>query len=319
VSFRGVYPAQVEETGALCLPAHYFHNLVKKVSGDFLDLVTGEDSKLQIQVGKYHYQVLGLPADQFPPIPEVGDQAVSEVESKLLREMIGKVIFSVCTDDSRRNLCGVLWEKVGDSQLRLVSTDGHRLTLIQRELPVAIEDKVLVPRKGMAEIFRLLSGVDKVRLGLNGENLVLKTDRESLFVRLLDEKFADYRRVIPKSFAFRFRVNRLALHDAIERISLLSKERVRGVVFNLNSEQLEVNFQNPEVGEGREVLAVALEKGDDSRLPLQVSFNARYLLEPLSTMKSEEVLLELNDQDSPVRLTDGDDYNYFGVIMPMVL
>ena len=319
VSFRGVYPAQVEEAGGLCLPAHYLHNLVKKVSGDFLDLTTGEESKLQIQVGKYHYQVLGLPAYQFPSIPEVGDQAVSEVESKLLREMIGKIIFSVCTDDLQRHLCGVLWEKVDDSQLRLVSTNGHRLTLIQRELPVAIEDRVLVPRKGMTEISRLLTGVNKVGLGLTKENLVLKTDQESLFVRLSDEKFPDYRRVIPESFAFRFRVNRLVLHDTIERISLLSKERVRGVVLNLGHDQLEVNFQNPEVGEGRELLPLTLEAGDDSRLPVQVGFNARYLLEPLAVMKSEEVLLELNDQNRPVRLTDGNDPNYFGVIMPMAL
>jgi len=319
VSFRGVYPAQVEETGALCLPAHYFHNLIKKVSGGFLDLSTSEGPKLQIQVGKHHYQVLGLPADQFPSIPEIGDQSMSEVQSKLLREMIGKIIFSVCTDDSRRSLCGVLWEKVGDSQLRLVSTDGHRLTLIQRELPVAIEDRVLVPRKGMGGISRLLAGADKVGLGLDKENLVLKTDQESLFVRLSSEKFPDYRRVIPKSFAFRFRVNRQALHDAIERISQLSRERFRGVVFNLGHDQLEVNFQNPEVGEGRELLPLTLEEGDADRLPVQVGFNARYLLEPLATVKSEEVLLELNDQNRPVRLTDGNDPNYFGVIMPMAL
>ena len=319
VSLREVYPAQVEETGGLCLPAHYFHNLVKKVSGDFLGLATGEDSKLQIQVGKYHYQVLGLPACQFPSIPETGDQAVSEVKSKLLREMIGKIIFSVCTDDSQRHLCGVLWEKVGDSQLRLVSTDGHRLTLIQRELPVGLEDKALVPRKGMREISRLLTGADKVSLGLDEKNLVLKTDQESLFVRLSDEKFPDYRRVIPENFAFRFRMNRRALHDTIGRVSLLSRERFRGVVFNLGHDQLEVNFQNPEVGEGRELLPLTLEEGDDSQLPVQVGFNARYLLEPLATMKGEEVLLELNDQDHPVRLTDGDDPNYFGVIMPMAL
>jgi len=319
VSFRGVYPAQVEETGALCLPAHYFHNLVKKVSGDFLDLAAGEDSKLQIQVGKYHYQVLGLPAAHFPSIPEIGGQAMAEVKSRLLREMIGKIIFSVCTDDSQRNLCGVLWEKVDDSQLRLVSTDGHRLTLIQRELPVALEDRVLVPRKGMGEISRLLAGVNKVGLGLGKKNLVLKTDQESLFVQLPDEKFPDYRRVIPKSFAFRFRVNRPALHDTIGRLSLLSRERSRGVVFNLGHNQLEVNFQDPEVGEGRELLPLTLEKGDNRRLPLQVGFNARYLLEPLAAMEGEEVLLELNDQDRPVRLTDGDDPHYFGVIMPMAL
>jgi len=323
VSFRGVYPAQVEEGGALSLPAHYFHNLVKEMPGDFLDLAAGGKSNLQIQVGESRYQLLGMPADQFPPLPEIGDQATSEVESKLLREMIDKTIFSVSMDDLQYHLSGIFWEKVEDLQLRLVSTDGHRLTLIQRELPeseqFAIEDGILIPRKGVAEISRLLAEVDKVSLGLSKKSLALKADQEFLFIRLLEKKFPDYRRIIPESFAFRFRVNRRALYETIKRISLLSTERFRGIIFNLGHDQLEVNFQNPEVGEGRELLPLTLEEGDAGQLPIQVGFNARYFLEPLAAMEGEEVLLELNDKDRPCRLMDVADPNYFGIIMPMSL
>lgn len=323
VSFRGLYPALVEEPGSLTLPAHYFHNLIKELPGDFLELTGTEKSNLQIQVGESRYQLLGLPADQFPPVPDIADQTMAEVESRRLKDMIEKTIFSVSVDDLQYHLSGILWEKVEDLQLRMVSTDGHRLTVIQRLLPeseqFAIEDGILIPRKGVAEISRLLAEEEKVSLGLSKKSLALKADHKFLFIRLLEKKFPDYRRIIPESFVFRFIINRQAMFDSIKRISLLSTERFRGVIFHLTADALEINFQNPEVGEGREILPLVLEEGDAGRLPLQIGFNARYFLEPLAAMTSEEVVLQLNDKDRPCRLTDKDDPDYFGIIMPMSL
>jgi DNA polymerase-3 subunit beta len=326
VSFRGVYPALVEEPGALTLPAHYFHNLVKELPGESLDLAGTEKSNLQIQVGESRYQLLGLPADQFPPIPEITDQAMAEVESRQLKDMIEKTIFSVSADDLQYHLSGIFWEKMESPeglQLRMVSTDGHRLTLIHRPLPeseqFAIEDGILIPRKGVAEISRLLAEEEKVSLGLSKKSLALKADNKFLFIRLLEKKFPDYRRIIPEAFEFRFVLNRQALFDTVKRISLLSTERFRGVIFNLSGDTLEVNFQNPEVGEGRELMPVTLAQGDASLLPMQIGFNARYFLEPLAAMTGEEVVLEMNDKDRPCRLLDKDDPNYFGIIMPMSL
>lgn len=323
VSFRGVYTAEVLESGALTLPAHYFHNLVKELPGDFLELAGTEKSNLQIQVGESRYQLLGLPADQFPPIPEITDQSMAEVESKQLKEMIEKTIFSVSVDDLQYHLSGIFWEKVEGLQLRLVSTDGHRLTVIQRPLPqseqFAIEDGILIPRKGVAEISRLLAEEEKVSLGLSKKSLALKADNKFLFIRLLEKKFPDYRRIIPESFAFRFSLNRQALFETIKRISLLSTERFRGVIFNLSADTLEVNFQNPEVGEGRELIPLTMEEGDAGQLPMQIGFNARYFLEPLAAMTGEAAVLEMNDKDRPCRLMDQDDVNYFAIIMPMSL
>ncbi|MBW1991782.1 MAG: DNA polymerase III subunit beta [Deltaproteobacteria bacterium] len=271
VSFRGVYPAMVEEAGSLTLPAHYFHNLVKELPGEFLDLTGTEKSSLQLQVGEARYQLLGLPADQFPPVPEIPEQDMAEVESKLLKEMIEKTIFSVSVDDLQYHLSGIFWEKVEDLNLRLVSTDGHRLTLIQRQFPesekFAIEEGILIPRKGVTEISRLLAEEERVSLGLSKKSLALKADNKFLFIRLLEKKFPDYRRIIPESFAWRFRLQRQELYDSIRRISLLSTERFRGIIFHLHPDNMEVTFQNPEVGEGREVLSLVMEEGDPDQLP----------------------------------------------------
>ena len=326
VSFRGFFPAEVLEPGSLTLPAHYVYNLIKELPGDTLDLTSTETSNVKIQMGESRYQLLGLPGDQFPPVPEIADLPLVEVESPLLREMIEKTIFSVSGDDLQYYLSGIFWERRQEPdgyQLRLVSTDGHRLTLIQRPLPAseqfAIEEGILVPRKGVAEISRMLREEEKVGLGLSKQSLALQADNKYLFIRLLEKKFPDYRRIVPESFAFRFALSRQGLYDTIRRISLLSTERFKGVVLTLGPDILEATFQNPEVGEGREVMPLSLEAGDEGLLPIQIGFNARYFLEPLSAMTGDTVLLELNDKDRPCRLMPADDPNYFGIIMPMSL
>ncbi len=326
VSFRGRYPALVEEPGSLTLPAHYVHNLVKELPGTELELTGTDKARLQLSVGESRYQLQGLPADQFPPVPEVADQLLVAVESKLLREMIDKTIFSVSTDDLQYHLSGIFWERLESPEglhLRLVSTDGHRLTVIQRPLPESehfhLEEGILIPRKGVAEISRLLAEEERVSLGLSKKSLALQVDQKYLFIRLLEKKFPDYRRIIPESFVYRFALNRQGLFETIRRISLLSTERFRGVIFHLGPESLEATFQNPEVGEGRELLPLSLEAGDPAGLPLTIGFNARYFLEPLAAMTGEEVVLEVNDKDRPCRLMAKDDPNYFGIIMPMSL
>ena len=326
VSFRGFFPAEVIEPGALTLPAHYVHNLIKELPGDSLDLTSTESSNVKIQAGESHYQLLGLPADQFPPVPEITDLTLVEVESPLLREMIDKTIFSVSVDDLQYHLSGIFWERRQEPDgfhLRLVSTDGHRLTLIQRPLPAseqfAIDEGILIPRKGVAEISRLLGEEEKVGLGLSKKSLALEADNKYLFIRLLEKKFPDYRRIVPESFAYRFALSRQALYETIRRIALLSTERFRGVVLSLGPDTLEVTFHNPEVGEGREVLPLTLETGDPAELPVQIGFNARYFLEPLSAMSGDTVFVELNDKDRPCRLVQQNDPNYFAIIMPMSL
>ncbi|MFZ5449652.1 MAG: DNA polymerase III subunit beta [Thermodesulfobacteriota bacterium] len=348
VSFRGFYPAEVMEHGALTVQAHYFYNLIKELPGDILDLTGTENSNLKIQEGEARYQLHGLPADQFPPVPEITDQELVQVESHMVKDMIEKTIFSVSADDLQYHLSSIYWERVGfpkggpeeeatleegveaeaepdlDYWLRLISTDGHRLTLIERPLAesgqFAIEKGILIPRKGMAEVIRFLAEEEQVSLGLGKQSLALKADDRHLFIRLLlDKKFPDYRRIIPGSFVYRFAINRRLFFETIRRISLLSTERFKGVILKLMPDHLEVTFNNPEVGEGREVLGVLMEQGDPEQLPMEIGFNARYFLEPLNAMTSDMVILEVNEKDRPCKLVEQTDPHYFSIIMPMSL
>ncbi|MBM4284886.1 MAG: DNA polymerase III subunit beta [Deltaproteobacteria bacterium] len=326
VSFRGSYPAEVAEPGALTLPAHYFHNLVKELPGETLSLAAGEGAKLKLQVGESHYQLIGLPADQFPPIPEVSEETLVTLESRQLKEMIERTIFSVSGDELQYHLSGIFWERLeleGVPFLRLVSTDGHRLTLMERPLPESesfdIGEGILIPRKGVAEISRLLAEEERVALGVTKKSLALRADHKHLFIRLLEKKFPDYKRIVPDSFVYQFVVNRQEFYNTLRRISLLSTERFRGVIMNLSADNLEAHFSNPEVGEGRELITLTLTQGDPAGLPISVGFNARYFLEPLAAMSADEVVLELNDRDRPCRLREREDEHYFAIIMPMSL
>jgi DNA polymerase-3 subunit beta len=327
VSFRGFYPAEVLEHGAVTVQAHYFFNLIKELPGDTLDLTSTDKAGLKIQVGDSRYQLNGLPADQFPPVPEITDQNLVETESHMVKEMIEKTIFSVSVDDLQYHLSSIFWERVETDTgflLRLISTDGHRLTMIERPLPgseqVPMEKGILIPRKGMAEVIRFLAEEEKVSLGLGTQSLALRADDRFLFIRLLqDKKFPEYRRIIPEAFAYRFAINRRELLEAIKRISLLSTERFKGVVLKLLSDRVEVTFTNPEVGEGYEQVPLFMEAGDPAGLPIEVGFNARYFLEPLNAMESDNTILEVNDKDRPCRLVDQGDPHYFSIIMPMSL
>jgi DNA polymerase-3 subunit beta len=344
VSFRGFYPAEVVEHGALTVQAHYLYNLIKELPGETLDLTGTENSNLKIQEEEARYQLHGLPADQFPPVPEITDQELVQVESRMVKEMIEKTIFSVSIDDLQYHLSSIFWERVGfprggpeaeqameegvepdlDYWLRLISTDGHRLTLIERPLQESgqfpIEKGIHIPRKGMAEVIRFLAEEEQVSLGLGKQSLALKADDRYLFIRILqDKRFPDYRRIIPEGFAYRFAINRRQFFNAIHRISLLSTERFKGVILKLMPDHLEVTFNNPEVGEGRELLGLLMEQGDVERLPMEIGFNARYFLEPLNAMASDMVVLQVNEQDRPCCLVDQTDPHYFSIIMPMSL
>ena len=330
ISYRGFCQAEVDQPGALTLPAHYFFNLIKVLPGTKLELNGADNCKLQIQTeaDKFHYRLEGLPPEQFPSIREVAGDAMLEVEAAVLKEMIDKTIFCVTSDEYNNNsFCGIFLEqeeKEGNLYLRMVSTDGNRLSLIDRRLPqdtqLSLEKGVLIPRKGAVEISRALDGEkNMVGLTLTDRELVLKVNGKFLMVRLLDRKFPNYRRIIPEGFEYGFTVDRIAFLGILKRISLLSTERFKGVLLEIGPDVLEAKFENPEVGNGKEKIPLSLAFGDDGNLPLRVGYNAKFLLEPLSVMRCERVILEYTSTDKPCRIRGEGDTDYFGMAMPMSL
>ncbi|MDD3582025.1 MAG: DNA polymerase III subunit beta [Desulfobacca sp.] len=331
VSFRGFYPAQVQEEGQLTVPAISFFNIIRELPSATIALEDTDNANLIIQVGEARYQLMGLAADQFPPLPTGANLEMVTCKTQLLREMIEKTSFSVSSDDLQYHLSGVYVEKITENdiiKLRMVSTDGHRLSLIDRLVPGAdqfgFDEGIIIPRKGVAEIQRLLADGEECSIGFDRKNLTLQQDNKFLFIRLLDKKFPDYRRIIPANFGVQFILPRREFFEALKRLSQLSTDRFKGVILKFNPDLLEIQYVNPEVGEGRErlPLAVAPSQGaaePAAELPLEIGFNARYLLEPLGVMHSDRVVMDINQKDKPCRLQGENEPDYLCIVMPMSL
>ena len=324
VSCRVFCPAEVQEPGSLALPAHYLHNLLKNLPGVRLALAGQENHRLEIVSEESRYHLMGLPAEQFPPLPEVAEESLVETEAAGLKEMVGKTIFCASGESYQYHLNGVfceLLEKDEAACLRMVTTDGHRLALVDRpfthEKSPSINGGILLPQKGARELSRILEGQEKVGLALSDKQVALKANGQLLMIRLLDKKFPEYRRIIPETWETRFSFPRQALVEALRRISSLSTERFRGVVFTLGEQEAEITFDSPDVGRGREVVEARLETGDQAQIPLQVGFNAAYLLEALNAMKGERAFLEVNDRTRPCRFMGEEDPGYMCLVMPM--
>ncbi len=355
IYFRGSFPAEVREPGTFAVRAHTLHSLLKGLPKATLEII-GDENQIKLAAGESLYKFMTLPQEHFPPLPAASEKDLAEVEAGVLVELINKVSFSL-GDDLQYPLQAVWWERVekeGGYSLRLVTTDGHRLSLADGRLPgperLEAINGILVPAKAVREIKRFAecdAKDGKIRLGLmwpkkdhdlfdeeaqekEGSEkaakkpprfLCLKSGGQELSVRLLDRKFPEYRRIIPESFEQSLVFSRQELAAAIRRISLLTPERFRGVVFTLGEGTVELTHENTEVGTGREV--VELIKVEDisrhSQEPVKISFNARYLLEPLAVMKGDLVVLEINEPGRPVRLTDPADPLASWLVMPMDL
>jgi DNA polymerase-3 subunit beta len=332
VSFRGYYPAQVLESGGLTVPAVNFYNIVRELPPGIISLESTENNNLLIKTGDTRYQFLGLSPENFPPLPNLENQPLLEVKSEAVREMLEKTSFSIATDDLQQQLAGVYLERLPDTgKLRLVSSDGHRLSLVDREIEasqqIEIEQGILIPRKGVAEMLRLLGEEEKCALGLEKKNLVLKQGDNYLSVRLLEKKYPDYRRIIPGSPQMQIYLGRRAFLEILKRISLLSSEKFKGVILRVSEGWLDLRYHNPEVGGGDERLPVSIKlpaaesgfEGEKLELPFEISYNARYLMEPLNVMQGEEVMMELTEKKKPMCLRDLADPGFLSIVMPMDL
>ena len=315
---RGQAPAQVTEKGGVTVSAAKLFSLLKELPPGEVEVHTTDRHNLIIRRGESKYTLIGLSQDQYPD-PPVSQAEMLEIASKTLKDMLAKVLYSVSADDMQYHLSSILLESAEDKPLRTVSTDGHRLTLIERSLAhLASESPILLPAKGAREIIRFLEG-EKVQIGISGDKnrlLHLQDGGRQLSIRLVDKRFPEYQRIIPDGWVHGFTFRRQELIDALKRLTVLSSERFRMVIFELGQEEAELTFESPEEGEGRETLSVLSYSGDSDGLPLKIGLNARYLLDPLLAMAGDEAVLQINEGDRPCRIMDPADPDYFSMVMP---
>ena len=262
----------------------------------------------------------GWPRRISPEVPVPAGESQWNMNPELLKGMIEKTIFAVSQEDMRYNLSGVFIEIIQDGKakkIRMVATDGHRLSLVDSEfegdIPIPASQGVIVPKKGLSELSKILDESDQpVGMRLEGNNLIVKRDRLTLVMRLVDGRFPDYRQVIPAGNDKVITVSREDFIRTIRRVSILSYERVKMVKFRITPSSMEITSESPDMGTAREEVPVQYEGPE-----MTIGFNSNYLLDILGAMDDQEVLIKLLDESSPGEVRPAKEKDYFFIIMPM--
>lgn len=306
--------ADVEDKKNLALPARKLFDIIRELPQGDLQIEVIKNNWVEITTSSAAFKLAGLPGEDFPVVPEVSTDNLFEIDSDLLENMISKTIYCVSGDELRRNLSGIYFEKMDGNRLRLVATDGHRLSYVENELEndVALQDNVLVPRKAVSELRKLLKFGNKIKIGCEKNFFITMTNGVVLFSRLIDADFPDYNQVVPKSSKNKITLNRDQLLSALKRVSILSSEKTKSIKLNLSKDSLLLTSASPDVGEARESLPLKF-NGEE----VEIGFNARYLLDILETIDEEDINMEITDELSPTVLTPMDRSDYMCVVMPM--
>ncbi len=316
---------EVISEGGITLGAKHLHDIVKNLPGDRLSLKRADNNYAEIAAGKVNYKVVGLADRDFPRLPNHREVKFHKVEAATLRDLIAKTFFSISTDETRYHLNGVLFECDGIGETataRMVSTDGHRLSKCERPLPEGpkLMPGVLIPRKGLMELRRALEGpATHVEIGFHQGHIFLRSGGTALSVKLNEAQFPPYEQVIPRDHERSVCVSRNALLDALKRISLVASDKTYGVKLSLSKGMIRIESDNPDLGQGREEIDVDYDGGD-----VTIGFNAKYVIELLNEIDTDEVRLELNGELDPGVLRPVDKNarpgnDHLGVVMPMRL
>jgi DNA polymerase-3 subunit beta len=320
VTVTAELPCKVDKDGGLTVGAKHLHDIVKSLPGDELSLKRTENHYADIKAGKVEYKVVGMADRDFPKLPNHREVKFAKVDAATLRDLISKTFFSISTDETRYHLNGVLFESDGKIG-RMVSTDGHRLSKIERPLEgPKLQTGIIVPRKGLIEVRRALENADgAVELGIHNGHLFLRVKEVALSVKLIDAQFPPYDQVIPKENDKVAVCPRLGLLEALKRVSIMSSDKTWGIKVGLKKGELQVASDNPDLGEAHEELDVGYDGA-----PLTIGFNARYFIDLLTEMDGDEIKLELNGELDPGLVRPVEDKGqkgaggaYLGVIMPM--
>jgi DNA polymerase-3 subunit beta len=310
------HQAEVAKTGAITVSARTLLDIVSFVPDAQVTVKKMPNNFAEITSGAAHYKIVGMAPEEFPKLPREDATNLVKVSGVTLLEMIKKTSYAISNDETRYILNGVFFEPREGGKVRMVATDGHRLSLIERELvgDFKLKSGVIIPRKGLFELKRLLEEAPEAecQLGFAENSALFKKPGLSMVMRLIDGQFPEYQRVIPKEGEKQLLVNRACLGDALKRIALLSADKTNAVKLSLSENLLRITANNPDLGEAKDDIEVAY-RGQ----PLTVGFNARYIQDVLAAMDTDEVTLEMGDEHSPGVLHAPGDRSYTTVVMPM--
>ncbi|MGX9718460.1 DNA polymerase III subunit beta [Stenotrophomonas acidaminiphila] len=304
------------QDGETTIPARKLFEIIRALPDGSRVTVSQTGEKITVQAGRSRFTLATLPANDFPSVDEVEATERVVVPESGLKELIERTAFAMAQQDVRYYLNGLLFD-LRDQLLRCVATDGHRLALCETALENSTGSKrqIIVPRKGVTELQRLLEGGDReVELEVGRSHVRVKRDDVTFTSKLIDGRFPDYEAVIPIGADREVKVDRESLRASLQRAAILSNEKYRGVRVEVTPGQLKISAHNPEQEEAQEEIEADTQVSD-----LAIGFNVNYLLDALSALRDEHVVIQLRDSNSSALVREASSEKSRHVVMPLRL
>jgi DNA polymerase-3 subunit beta len=316
VGVRKRVPGQVLKEGSIALSARKLYEIVRELPATSVELTVDSELTATITCGSSEFRVKGLSRDDFPSMREPKEKGIV-LDRRLFRDMIRRTLFAVSSDQTRYTLNGILF-RITPKDVKMVATDGHRLAMTTADCYLMQDGHsidAIIPRKAAAETLKLLrEEPGEIEIEISENHLLLQTDDTLIDARLIEGQFPNYEQVIPTNATKEVIVNREALLTGLRRTSTILSERAIPTTMKLTPGRLLLSCINLDLGEARERLDVEYQHDE-----ISVGFNARYILDFLSVLTTEQATIRFQDPLSPALFAGKDDKRYTCVIMPMRL
>jgi DNA polymerase-3 subunit beta len=297
--------AEVKEGGSVTLPVKRLATIVRELPNVDVTVDASANHQVKIASGGSNFKIMGIGAEEFPKLPDTGDDKTFSLEQAELAGMLGNVAYAQSTDETRYILNGVYFN-FKDGKLSLVATDGRRLALVAKEMPVPANSAgaIILPAKTVSELLRLLGKGDKLTIAFNDRRAAFQIDTNKdnsglteaiyLFSKVVEGNYPNYQQVIPKETHQRIGLERELFLQCVHRAALVTSEKSNSVKIKLSANLLEITASSPDFGESHESMAIAYSGPD-----LQVAFNPQFIMDPLRALTKDQVFFELKDEVSP--------------------
>lgn len=309
--------ADVVSEGSLLIPAKNFFDIAKELQGGIVKVKAQSNNWVEITCGQSRFKIMGAAPDDFPNLP-VSEGNEFNFDAKAFSEMVNKVSYAMSNDETRHSLNGVFLEQTSRGNkpcLRMVATDGHRLSYSEQLIPDTfnLPKGVILPKKAVWEISKVLKDVEgEFKIQIGEKTVSISAKNANFICRLVDGQFPPYLQVIPKECSRVVSIDRQQFMHSLRCVMLVASDKSKGVKFAISPGNLDISSSNPDVGEAKEELTCVY-KGET----FEIGFNASYFLDILNVLEDEKVVLELKNDMSPCVIRSEFDKGFLSVVMPM--
>ncbi|WP_417910043.1 DNA polymerase III subunit beta [Candidatus Electronema sp. PJ] len=323
VSLRQTVMAEVFEEGTLTLPAKKLFELARESGSETINFKEEEKHWVRISAGSSTYRLAGMVSEEFPQFEYYNEQALADVESEVLCDLIDKTIFSIAPErENMFNLTAALLQKreeEGKTVLRMVTSDGHRLSIMNREAAglagLDFGQSILIPRRGVQQMRKFCEELDICRIGVDQKKLVLESEHSVLIIRLMEGDFPDFENILRSLPADNSMfINKNLFLESLKRINLFTEDMFHAIRFEAKGNRLILTSENADFGSARDEIEITYSGND-----LCMGFNCRYFMEALSVLEGDAVSAAVSSDESPCLISSAADQGFLGIVMPMKL